>query len=689
MTTFTDRILRRFGLLSPLVLVNANVAKAVKQKRIEDLQKIPRYPPFMEGLPVYPPETLLETQSELIRRIGEIIANKELLDTHYYPAITRLANMYQLLPASQSHHHRGAGGLLCHSLEVGLYSLQAADGKLIRGIVTPQQRRLIEPRWRVAIFFAGICHDLGKVVTDFTVTDRSGEIKWHPYICGLYDWATQNKLNNYFIHWNEGRGKSHTSIAATLFNGVVSKESRDWISEGSTDVMQWLSESLTNTPGAKNQIYENIVKSDQVSVERDLKSMGVAMAGYEIGVPIERYLSDIMRNLLREGVWRINEPGARVWCVKNHTYLVWPKAGDEMAQRVREENIPGLPKSVDGILDMMAERGIALVREEKGSPFFFVAPDVLTAKIPDLRLQCIRLRDQALFGSIPIASIDGSVVDKKDEDANANETSVLTNSGKHKAANTAQLQINLCDQTTPSGAAQEKDVSVAVEMQPPSPLVAKAVMVEQSEVQPSTAQPAEQPQSSVDTQPAKLTIATLSGATGELLKVFLSDLAEGRKDAATLITRDINHHVYCKWPDSFKGYGFTGKQILDGLFENGWMEVASDTAKVGRMDFADGNFLSVKFTSEVSELFQGKNPSLQPELKTVPLPNIPDNAVETVAATKATLRKVRAVKVKRSKPTPEMINLQFASPASVAPVVSVAVNRCGTLIKNGGLYEKK
>ncbi|KAA3419555.1 TraI domain-containing protein, partial [Streptococcus pneumoniae] len=35
------------------------------------------------------------------------------------------ARFAHLLPASQSHHHRGAGGLLRHSLEVGLWALPA------------------------------------------------------------------------------------------------------------------------------------------------------------------------------------------------------------------------------------------------------------------------------------------------------------------------------------------------------------------------------------------------------------------------------------------------------------------------------------------------------------------------------------------------------------------------------------
>jgi conjugal transfer pilus assembly protein TraI len=39
----------------------------------------------------------------------------------------RLAAFVHLLPASQAHHHRGAGGMLRHSLEVALFGRISAS----------------------------------------------------------------------------------------------------------------------------------------------------------------------------------------------------------------------------------------------------------------------------------------------------------------------------------------------------------------------------------------------------------------------------------------------------------------------------------------------------------------------------------------------------------------------------------
>ncbi len=563
METLTDRLLRKFRFL-PSAHDAVQIKQIASARRIEDLQRIPRYPPFMEGLPVYAPAELLATQHELTGGIHNLIANAELLATYYNPAMLRLAAFVHLLPASQAHHHRGAGGMLRHSLEVGLWALQQTEGKLIRGVTTPQQRRVIEPRWRLAVFLAGICHDLGKVVTDLTVTDRANEQRWRPYHQGVYDWALSHDIENYFLHWQEGRGKHHTNVSSTLIDAVIAKESFDWISDGSTDVVIWLTESLNSNPGQTNQIHDYVVKADQLSVERDLKTMGVAMAGYEIGVPVERYLTDIMRRLVREGVWRINEPSARVWNIDGMTYLVWPMAGEEIARRTHDEDIPGLPKTPDGILDMMVERGIACMREGDGDPYFYIAPDVLTEKIPTLKLKSIRLRDQALISTMPIAPVAGRVI------------------GSNEAAGSTETYVDAENPAPPQHLYSTSGQATGTSTENPAPL--QHVY--------STPEPA-----------TPVTAVQLSGSMGEMLKVLIEDFRTGKKALNDLAVRPEDGCLRLKWPQAFAGYGFTPKQILDGLTERGWMEADSEVAKVGEAEFASGIAKAIRLSRSISDLF--------------------------------------------------------------------------------------
>lgn len=263
MPTFTDRFLQKIGLLAATVQVQQG----------NDLPP-PRYPPIDLGIPVCPPEILLEHNQDIVDALRQNISDQQFFDEHYFPAMLRLANMVQQLPASERHHHRKMGGLLRHSLEVGLYAVQMAEDRISQDGEITQQGSITDPRWKLAVFIAGIGHDLGKIVTDISVSDRSTELKWSPYSSGLYVWAAHNGIENYFMHWKEGRGKKHVTISSTLIDTVMTKGSLNWISDDGNDNVIWIHESLNNNPGTTNMIHQFIVAADQFSVRQDLKSIG-------------------------------------------------------------------------------------------------------------------------------------------------------------------------------------------------------------------------------------------------------------------------------------------------------------------------------------------------------------------------------------------------------------------------------
>jgi len=266
MPTITDRFLRKIGLLP----ASAQTMQALKDGN--DLS-IPRYPPIDFGVPICTPEILLERNQDIVDELKQSISDQQLFEEHYFPAMLRLANMVQQLPASATHHHRGKGGLLRHSLEVGLWAVQLAEEKYTQDAVIPQQESINEPRWKLAVFIAGIGHDLGKIVTDISVTDRSTEFQWCPYSSGLYDWTTHKGIENYYIHWQEGRGKRHITISSTLINTVMKQDTRNWISGEGPENVIWIHESLSNNPDESNKIHQFVVVADQFSVRQDLKSI--------------------------------------------------------------------------------------------------------------------------------------------------------------------------------------------------------------------------------------------------------------------------------------------------------------------------------------------------------------------------------------------------------------------------------
>ena len=234
----------------------------------ENDEEIPRYPPFMKGLPATDPAKLIETQRELVDQIREAaFASPEVFEQFYLESLRRFACYAHLLPASQTHHHRGAGGLLRHTAEVALWSLQSGSRVLLPGEQAPRRRRELEPRWHLAVFLAALCHDVGNPVTDLVVTSRDGGRIWNPYAEDLYAWASRHGVDRYFLQWRENRGKKHTVVSPLIAERIIGQNVITWISEGGDELVLWMLETINGHPSAENPIHDLVIRSDQASVE--------------------------------------------------------------------------------------------------------------------------------------------------------------------------------------------------------------------------------------------------------------------------------------------------------------------------------------------------------------------------------------------------------------------------------------
>ena len=153
-------LLDRFRRIRPAERVPACAEPAAPH--VDPDEDLLRYPPFIKGLPACAVDVLLARQGELIRRLQDGVG---MTDEDYrallLPVVRRLADFVHLLPASETHHHRGSGGLLRHSLEVAFLASQASMRHVFALDREPRDRYHLEPRWRVAAGLAGLLHDIG------------------------------------------------------------------------------------------------------------------------------------------------------------------------------------------------------------------------------------------------------------------------------------------------------------------------------------------------------------------------------------------------------------------------------------------------------------------------------------------------------------------------------------------------
>jgi conjugal transfer pilus assembly protein TraI len=322
-------------------------------------EDVPRYPPFMKGLPAAPVERILSSQTELIAAIEQALALPDrLYQTIAAPVIRRYAAHSHLLPASESHHHRGAGGLFRHGLEVAHWATLASQGSLFATSASPKERKAQELRWRLAVCFAGLLHDIGKPVADIAVVDAQGQHTWNPCDENITDWALRNEIDRYFLRWRDNRHKRHEQFSALVIERVLTREARTFILESGPDIMQAMLETI-NGLDRGSKVYALVITADCKSVERDLKAhyQNIDSA---LGMPVEKYLFDAMRRLVKSGQWTVNEKGARLWRFEDGLHVVWRAGAQDIVTLLAKDKVPGIPRDEDTLADILIERGLAI-----------------------------------------------------------------------------------------------------------------------------------------------------------------------------------------------------------------------------------------------------------------------------------------------------------------------------------------
>jgi conjugal transfer pilus assembly protein TraI len=372
---------------------------------LADDPEIPRYPPFLRGLPVAAPARIVATQSELIARLQDGLA---ITDARFgslvRPVVERYAAFVHLLPASEAHHHRGAGGLFRHGLEVAFHAAQASQGRIFALDRSPAERRELEPRWRLAAGLAGLCHDVGKPVSDLSVSDRAGRTTWRPLLGSLTDWAAANGVAHYFIRWRERRHARHETFGLLVLERILTPEVTAWLVDADPEILQGLLSAVAGIDDGA-VLGRLVTEADRASVERDLRENHIDPAATSLGVPVDRYLLDAMRRLARGGRWQINVPGARLWMLAEGLHVVWPAGAEDVVGLLAADRVPGIPRDPDTLADILLERGLAVPRPEGNhiQRYWRLAPEPLARDGQVVTLSMLRLAspDLVLAGAPP------------------------------------------------------------------------------------------------------------------------------------------------------------------------------------------------------------------------------------------------------------------------------------------------
>jgi conjugal transfer pilus assembly protein TraI len=418
-------------------------------------EDIPRYPPFAKGLPAASVERILATQPELVDAIRHTLAlPHEEFQAVVMPVVERYAAFTHLLPASEAHHHRGAGGLFRHGLEVGYWATMASEGVLFGAGSTPLERKGQEPRWRLAVCLAGLLHDIGKPVSDLSILDREGKTRWNPYLENLTDWAEANGVDRYFLRWRDKRHQRHEQFSVLVTERVLTPECLTYLTQTGPEIMQAMLEAIAGVDRSA-MFHALVIEADRKSVERDLKANHLPVDS-SLGVPVEKYLLDAMRRLIGNGQWSANLRGARLWRFDEGLHVVWKAGVQDICELLAKDKISGIPRDPDTLADILIERGLAIPRRTQDGRhyrYWRMAPAELDVALYMLRLSSPEL----IYNGEPPVVVEGRLLEETEKETVVSKREVPKPTIRPEPTQERLVPARLNDTAAPSPAESETD----------------------------------------------------------------------------------------------------------------------------------------------------------------------------------------------------------------------------------------
>lgn len=270
-------------------------------------------------------------------------------NTLYLKPLERYAELVQLLPASENHHHAHLGGLLDHGLEIMAYALKIRQTHLLPIGAPPESQSAQAEAWTAAAAYGALLHDLGKIAVDLRVELEDGRA-WHPWHGPI--------SRPYRFKYVKGREyQLHGAASALVYMQVLDTGILDWLS-GFPELWKQLIYLLAGQYEHAGILGEMVVQADKASVAQQLGGNPErALAAPKQS--LQRQLADGLRFLVREKL-KLNQPDgpADGWLAQDALWLVSKPAADQLRAYMLTQGIEGVPTSNAPFFNMLQDQAI-------------------------------------------------------------------------------------------------------------------------------------------------------------------------------------------------------------------------------------------------------------------------------------------------------------------------------------------
>ncbi|REC93397.1 MobH family relaxase [Kushneria indalinina] len=261
--------------------------------------------------------------------------------------IHRYAELVQLLPASESHHHAYAGGMLDHALEMSCYGLRLRQRHLLPPGARPEDQSSAGELWSAAVIYGSLMHDVAKTLVDVEIhLDDGREWRlWHGVIPGPYR-----------VRYRAGREYHlHSAVNPLLAQQVLGPKILDWLMTQPKlfSVLMYTISGHTERGGI---IAELIHQADRASVAKALGGNPVQALSAPVE-SIQRKLAEGLRYLVREQ-FKLNQKGGMGWLTDEALWLMSPKAVNELKAHLYAQGIKSIPADLNRLYGELQAHGL-------------------------------------------------------------------------------------------------------------------------------------------------------------------------------------------------------------------------------------------------------------------------------------------------------------------------------------------
>ncbi len=288
----------------------------------------------------------------------------------YQDVIERFAELVQLMPASQAHHHAVPGGLFVHTLEVMEYALSLRQQYKLPLLAAQEIQEAQRHVWTYAIFAAAILHDVGKRLTlgRFVWVDKEGYLE--PFVSDIP--KLKGRLYQILFHeskYHQLHEQLGLAFAAYLFPTV----GLDFLFS-QLHIMQELMAYIHEDASHDGAIGRILRAADQSSTGQSLAhSDSRKFSGANLENIGERLMTQL-RRLLAGNHFVINRSNGNVYTSedKRYTYIMSKTLGDELRNTMAELGQTDIPGDNNRIFDILQEYGFAEANPDTGQVIHYI-----------------------------------------------------------------------------------------------------------------------------------------------------------------------------------------------------------------------------------------------------------------------------------------------------------------------------